>query len=423
MPQLAAMQIPYELMLGWRYTRAGRATRRNGFISFISGVSMLGIALGVAALIIVLSVMNGFQKEVRDRMLGVISHIEVFAPNGAALADPQKTLDEIRANPNVTGAATFIAAQALLARGQDMKGTLVRGIDPALEGQVTDLAVTSAPTLAKLVPGNFGVVLGGELARAMGVREGDTVTLIAPSGQVTPAGVVPRLKQMTVVGTFDSGHFEYDLALVMMHQIDAAKIFRLEGPTGIRIKLKNLDQARDVAVELSKTLSGNLLIRDWTRQNKTWFSAVQLEKRMMFIILTLIVAVAAFNLVSTLVMTVTDKRADIANLRTLGASPKSIMGIFVVQGAMVGVIGTLAGLLFGLAVAFNVTELVSWLERLLHASFLPKDIYLISRMPSDPQYSDIMPVAVIALVLAFLATLYPSWRASRVNPAEALRYE
>ena len=423
MPQLAAMQIPYELMLGWRYTRAGRATRRNGFISFISGVSMLGIALGVAALIIVLSVMNGFQKEVRDRMLGVISHIEVFAPNGAALADPQKTLDEIRANPNVTGAATFIAAQALLARGEDMKGTLVRGIDPALEGQVTDLAVTSAPTLAKLVPGNFGVVLGGELARAMGVREGDTITLIAPSGQVTPAGVVPRLKQMTVVGTFDSGHFEYDSALVMMHQDDAAKIFRLEGPTGIRIKLKNLDQARDVAVELSKTLSGNLLIRDWTRQNKTWFSAVQLEKRMMFIILTLIVAVAAFNLVSTLVMTVTDKRADIAILRTLGASPKSIMGIFVVQGAMVGVIGTLAGLLFGLAVAFNVTELVSWLERLLHASFLPKDIYLISRMPSDPQSSDIMPVAVIALVLAFLATLYPSWRASRVNPAEALRYE
>ena len=423
MPQLAAMQIPYELMLGWRYTRAGRATRRNGFISFISGVSMLGIALGVAALIIVLSVMNGFQKEVRDRMLGVISHIEVFAPNGAALADPQKTLDEIRANPNVTGAATFIAAQALLARGEDMKGTLVRGIDPALEGQVTDLAVTSAPTLAKLVPGNFGVVLGGELARAMGVREGDTVTLIAPSGQVTPAGVVPRLKQMTVVGTFDSGHFEYDSALVMMHQIDAAKIFRLEGPTGIRIKLKNLDQARDVAVELSKTLSGNLLIRDWTRQNKTWFSAVQLEKRMMFIILTLIVAVAAFNLVSTLVMTVTDKRADIAILRTLGSSPQSIMGIFMVQGAMVGVIGTLSGLILGLGIALNIDVIVPGLERLLNASFLPKDIYLISRMPSDPQYSDIMPVAVISLVLAFLATIYPSWHASRVNPAEALRYE
>ena len=417
------MQIPYELILGWRYTRAGRATRRNGFISFISGVSMLGIALGVAALIIVLSVMNGFQKEVRDRMLGVISHIEVFAPGGGALADPARTLAEIRANPNVVGAATFIAAQALLARGEDMKGALVRGIDPALEGQVTDLAVTSASALHRLVPGEFGVVLGGELARAMGVREGDTVTLIAPSGQVTPAGVVPRLKTMTVVGTFDSGHYEYDSTLVMMHQDDAAKIFRLEGPTGIRIKLKDLHKAREVAAELANTLSGDLLIRDWTRQNKTWFSAVELEKRMMFIILTLIVAVAAFNLVSTLVMTVTDKRADIAILRTLGASPKSIMGIFMVQGAMVGVIGTLSGLLLGLLVAFNIDVIVPALERLFHASFLPKDIYLISRMPSEPQYNDIMPIVVISLILAFLATIYPSWRASRVNPAEALRYE
>jgi lipoprotein-releasing system permease protein len=367
--------------------------------------------------------MNGFQKEVRDRMLGVISHIEVFAPNAAALTNPQKTLAEIKANKNVTGAAPFIAAQALLARGEDMKGTLVRGIDPALEGQVTDLAASSNMTLAKLVPGEFGVVLGGELARAMGLREGDSVTLIAPSGQVTPAGVVPRLKQMKVVGTFDSGHYEYDSALVMLHQDDAAKIFRLEGPTGIRIKLKDLHQAREVAMALSRSLTGDLLIRDWTRQNKTWFAAVQLEKRMMFIILTLIVAVAAFNLVSTLVMSVTDKRADIAILRTLGASPKSIMGIFVVQGAMVGVMGTLAGLLLGLGIAFNIDVLVPALERLLNASFLPKDIYLISRMPSEPQYADIMPIAVIALILAFLATLYPSWSASRVNPAEALRYE
>ncbi|MBA3593690.1 MAG: lipoprotein-releasing ABC transporter permease subunit [Polaromonas sp.] len=417
------MQIPYELILGWRYTRAGRATRRNGFISFISGVSMLGIALGVAALIIVLSVMNGFQKEVRDRMLGVISHIEVFAPNGAALGNVATTLAEVKQNPNVVGAASFITAQALLARGEDMKGTLVRGINPALEGEVTDLAAASVSTLAKLVPGQFGVVLGGELAQSLGVREGDNVTLIAPSGQVTPAGVVPRLKQMTVVGTFDSGHFEYDSALVMLHQDDAAKIFRLEGPTGVRVKLKDLHQAREVAAELSRSLSGDLLIRDWTRQNRTWFAAVQLEKRMMFIILTLIVAVAAFNLVSTLVMTVTDKRADIAILRTLGASPKSIMGVFMVQGAMVGVIGTLSGLLLGLGIALNIDVLVPALERALNASFLPKDIYLISRMPSDPQYADIMPIAVIALVLSFLATIYPSWRASRVNPAEALRYE
>ncbi|MES2425180.1 MAG: lipoprotein-releasing ABC transporter permease subunit [Pseudomonadota bacterium] len=418
------MQIPFELNLGWRYTRAGRATRRNGFISFISGVSMLGIALGVAALIIVLSVMNGFQKEVRDRMLGVVAHIEVLAANGAALPDLAGTLAQIKANPQVLGAAPFITAQALMARGEDMRGTIVRGIDPALESEVTDLAVAlKNSALQRLVPGEFGVVLGGELARAMGVRTGDPVTLIAPSGQVTPAGVVPRLKQMTVVGTFDSGHFEYDSALAMIHQDDAARIFRLDGPTGIRVKLRDLHQARAVGAELAKTLPGELIVRDWTRQNKTWFAAVELEKRMMFIILTLIVAVAAFNLVSTLVMSVTDKRADIAILRTLGASPKSIMGIFVVQGAAVGVVGTLAGLLLGLGVAFNIDVLVPALERLFQASFLPQDIYLISRMPSEPQSSDIMPVAIISLVLAFLATIYPSWRASRVNPAEALRYE
>ena len=418
------MQLPYELILGWRYTRAGRATRRNGFISFISGVSMLGIALGVAALIIVLSVMNGFQKEVRDRMLGVVSHIEIFAPNGAALPDVALTLSQVRAHPQVVGAAPFIATQALLARGEDMKGTMVRGIDPAREPEVTDLAIELKNTgLSRLIPGEFGVVLGGELARSMGVRQGDKVTLVAPSGQVTPAGIVPRLKQMTVVGTFDSGHFEYDSALVLMHIEDAARIFRLEGPSGVRVKLRDLHQAREVAADLAKTLTGELLIRDWTRQNRTWFAAVQMEKRMMFIILTLIVAVAAFNLVSTLVMTVTDKRADIAILRTLGASPRSIMGIFVVQGAMVCVIGTFAGLALGLGVAFNIDVIVPALERLFQASFLPKDIYLISRMPSDPQQADIVPITVISLVLAFLATLYPSWRASRVNPAEALRYE
>ena len=418
------MQIPYELILGWRYTRAGRATRRNGFISFISGVSMLGIALGVAALIIVLSVMNGFQKEVRDRMLGVVSHIEIFAPNGAALPDLARTLHEVRSNPQVIGAAPFISTQALLARGEDMKGTVVRGIDPGLEPGVTDLAVALKSTgLNRLIPGEFGVMLGGELARSLGVRQGDQVTLVAPSGQVTPAGVVPRLKQMTVVGTFDSGHFEYDSALVLMHMDDAARIFRLEGPTGVRVKLRDLHQAPEVAAELARSMSGDLLIRDWTRQNRTWFAAVQVEKRMMFIILTLIVAVAAFNLVSTLVMTVTDKRADIAILRTLGASPGSIMGIFVVQGAMVGVLGTFAGLALGLGVAFNIDVIVPALEQLLQANFLPKDIYLISRMPSDPQRSDILPITLISLVLAFVATLYPSWRASRVNPAEALRYE
>ena len=418
------MNLPFELRIGWRYTRAGRSTRRNGFISFISGVSMLGIALGVAALIIVLSVMNGFQREVRDRMLSVVSHIEIYAQDGAALPDAAHTLLQARQNPQVVGAAPFIAAQALLARGEDMRGVLVRGIDPELEPEVTELGnPEQRAALQRLQSGKFGVVLGSELARALGVRVGDPVTLIAPSGQLTPAGVVPRLKQMEVLGTFDSGHFEYDSTLALVHWEDAARIFRLEGPSGVRLKLDDLHQARAVAAELQAAMGLGVYVRDWSQQNRTWFAAVQVEKRMMFIILTLIVAVAAFNLVSMLVMTVTDKRADIAILRTLGASPASIMGIFVVQGAMVGVIGTLSGLLLGLGVALHIDVIVPAIEQALGASFLPKDIYLISRMPSDPQAGDIVPVAIISLLLSFVATIYPSWRASQVNPAEALRYE
>ena len=418
------MNWPFELQIGWRYTRAGRVGRRNGFISFISSVSMLGIALGVAALIIVLSVMNGFQKEVRDRMLSVIAHIEVFEREGNALADWQATATLARQNRQVIGAAPFIASQALIARGDDMRGVLVRGISPADEATVTDLAAQlKDSTLAKLVPGGWGIVLGGELARSLGVREGDKVTIAAAGGQVTPAGVVPRLKQLTVVGSFDAGHFEYDNGLAMIHVDDAAKLFRVEGPTGVQLRLKDLNQAREAAVDLASRLGPQVTVRDWTRTNRNYYSAVQLEKRMMFIILTLIVAVAAFNLVSTLVMTVTDKQADIAILRTLGASPRSIMSIFMVQGAASGVIGTLSGVLLGLAVAFNIDVIVPAIERALSVSFLPSSIYLISRMPSDPQADDIVPIVVISLILSFVATLYPSWRASRVQPAEALRYE
>ncbi|MBA4252637.1 MAG: lipoprotein-releasing system transmembrane subunit LolC [Comamonadaceae bacterium] len=416
------MQLPYELRLGWRYTRAGRSSRRNGFISFISGVSMLGIALGVAALIIVLSVMNGFQTEVRDRMLGVLAHVEVFAPGEQAIPHLDLTLSEVRAHPEVIGAAPFIAAQGLLAWGDTMRGAQIRGIDPVLEPEVTELAAEQQ-ALAQLQPGAFGVVLGAALARNLGVGLGDAVTLIVPSGQLTPAGVMPRMRQLTVAGLFDSGHHEFDSTLAYLHYQDAARLFRLEGPTGVRLKIRDLHQAPEVALQLAATLSGDLFIRDWTRVNRTWFAAVQLEKRMMFIILTLIVAVAAFNLVSTLVMTVTDKRADIAILRTLGASPGSIMATFMVQGALAGLIGTALGLLLGLGVAFNVDTLMAGLERLLGFTLLPPEIYLITTLPSDPRSADIVPIVLIALLLAFLATIYPSWRASRVNPAEALRYE
>ena len=416
--------IPYELVLGWRYTRAGRATRRNGFISFISGVSMLGISLGVAALIIVLSVMNGFKKEVRDRMLGVLSHIEVLAYTSASLIDVPALAQPLAQHPQVLAYAPFVLSQVLMAQGEDMRGAMVRGIDPAQETAVTDAVAQVSPSiLAQLQPDAFAVVLGAELARQLGVKPGEQVTLIAPGGQVTPLGVVPRLKQLRVVGVIDTGHFEYDASLALMHISDAQRIFRLEGPTGLRVKLKDPQLAREVAAELAPVLGVDVMVRDWTRANRTWFAAVQIEKRMMFIILTLIVAVAAFNLVSTLVMTVTDKRADIAILRTLGASPASIMAIFVVQGALVGVIGTLSGLLLGLLVAFNIGSIVPAIEQALGASFLPRDIYLISRMPSDPQWADIGPVVIIALVLALAATLYPSWRASRIDPAEALRYE
>jgi lipoprotein-releasing system permease protein len=305
-----------------------------------------------------------------------------------------------------------------------MRGAMVRGIAPELETQVSDFTrQIPAAVRATLQANSFHVVLGGELAMSLGVRVGDPITLIAPGGQVTPAGVMPRLKQLKVSGIFDSGHYEYDASLALLHIDDAQRIFRLEAPSGVRLKITNSQQAREVADALTMQLGPDVIVRDWTRQNRTWFAAVQVEKRMMFIILTLIVAVAAFNLVTTLVMTVTDKRADIAILRTLGASPQSIMAIFVVQGATVGVLGTVSGLLLGLGVAFNIDVIVPAIEQLLGASFLPRDIYLISRMPSDPQAADIWPVTLISLALAFVATLYPSWRASRVDPAQALRYE
>jgi lipoprotein-releasing system permease protein len=420
---LGPFDAPFEWQIGWRYTRAGRGGRRNGFISFISAISVLGIALGVAALIIVLSVMNGFQKEVRDRMLSVVAHVEVMDASGGALPDWKATAAAAAQDPRVVGAAPFVVAQALVGRGDELRGAVVRGIDPAEEAKVTELARGSAALMAQLKPGEWNIVVGVELARLLGAGVGDKITVVAPGGQTTPAGVVPRLRQFTLAGTFSAGHYEYDSALALIHVDDAARLFRVDGPMGVQLRLADVMDARRAGSELQARLGGEVFVRDWTRINRNWYDAVQIEKRLMGIILTLIVAVAAFNLVSTLVMTVTDKRADIAILRTLGASPRSIMGIFMVQGATAGVIGTLAGCGLGLLVAYNVDVIVPAIERALGVAFLPGSIYLISRMPSEPMASDIVPVLVTSLVLAFVATIYPSWRASRVNPAEALRYE
>ncbi|MEG1832902.1 MAG: lipoprotein-releasing ABC transporter permease subunit [Burkholderiaceae bacterium] len=418
------MKLPYELRIGLRYTRAGkRARRRNGFISFISGISMASIAVGVMALIVVLSVMNGFQKEVRDRMLSVLAHVEVSGANGA-IDDWQAVATAAKQNSAVVAAAPFINSQGLFSSGDVVRGAVVRGVDPVAEPAVSDLAAkVRGGQLTDLQPGEFGVVLGSELARALGVFPGEKVTLISPQGQVTPAGVVPRLKQFTVTGVFESGHYEYDSSMALVHLDDAAKLFRTGGPTGVRLRLADMQKAPAVAQELAQTLPAGLYVRDWSRQNRTWFAAVQVEKRMMGIILFLIVLVGAFGLVSTLVMTVTEKQSDIAILRTLGASPASIMGIFVTQGAIIGVLGVVLGVSAGLGIAFNLDVIVPVIERIVGAQLLPKEIYFISSLPSDPRASDIVPIAVLSLVLSLAATLYPSWRAARTRPAEALRYE
>jgi lipoprotein-releasing system permease protein len=413
--------VRYELLVGLRYTRA---KRRNHFISFISAISMAGIALGVGALIVVLSVMNGFQKELRTRILGVASHVQISGANNQ-LADWQAVAKLASQDPRVVGSAPFVNAQGMLAAGQAVRGSVVRGILPDREEQVAEIGLhMRAGKLDALKPGEFGIVLGSELARALGVLTGDKVALIAPQGLVTPAGVIPRLKQFTVVGVFEIGMFEYDSGLALIHMQDAQKLYQMgDAVSGVRLRLDDLFAARTVARELMKNFPSDLYATDWTRSHANFFRAVEIEKRVMFIILLLIVAVAAFNIVSTLVMLVTDKQADIAILRTLGASPASIVKIFMVQGALIGVIGTLAGVVIGLLVGYNVDTVVPAIEQVLGFKFLAKDIYYISDLPSDVQLGDVATIGIVSLVLSFIATLYPSWRASRVNPAEALRYE
>ncbi|MBI5898081.1 MAG: lipoprotein-releasing ABC transporter permease subunit [Rhodocyclales bacterium] len=415
----------YELLIGLRYTRAQpREGAANRFISFIALISMLGLALGVAALIVVLSVMNGFQKELRERILGVVSHIQVSG-GGGELEDWTRVLQGVARHPRVKAAAPYVQQQGMLSFDGQVRGMMLRGILPEAEDKVANFArYMKAGKLDALRPGEFGMVLGSELARALRVRQGDKITLLAPQGLVTPAAVLPRVKQFRVVGIFEAGMFEFDSGLALVHMEDAQKLYRMdERVSGVRLKVDDLFAAPQIGRELMRYLDGEIWISDWTRSHANFFRAVEIEKRMMFLILLLIVAVAAFNIVSTLVMAVQDKRADIAILRTLGASPRSIMGIFVVQGTLIGVVGLLAGIAGGVALALNIDVVVPALERVLGMQFLAKDVYYISELPSDLHWSDVWTIGSVSFLLTLLATLYPSWRASRTQPAEALRYE
>ena len=393
-------------------------------MSFISGISVASIALGVMALIIVLSVMNGFQKEVRDRMLSVLSHAEVYNLAGS-VGNWQDTLGTIKtAESRIVAGAPFVSGQALLSAGAGVQGAMVRGIDPAAEPSVSDIpSAVRMGSVDNLKAGSFGVILGRDLARQLRVSPGDKVTLIVSKGNVTPAGFVPRMKQMTVMGLVDSGHYEFDSTLCVMNVKDAATLFRTGGATGIRLKLSDMNEAPAVVRSIRQHLPSGWYATDWTMQNRTWFAAVQVEKTMMSIILFLIVLVGAFGLVSTLVMTVTEKQSDIAILRTLGASPGAIMRIFMIQGSIVGFTGVAVGVSLGLLIACNLDVIVPFIEGILGVEFLPKEIYFISSMPSDPRASDIVPIAVLSFAMSLIATLYPSWRAARTRPAEALRYE
>ena len=416
-------KLPYELFIGLRYTRA---KRRNHFISFISLTSMVGIALGVAALIIVLSVMNGFQQELRARILGVASHLQITGVNNV-LSDWQTLAANVEKNPHVEAAAPYIMAQGMLSYGQAVQGAIVRGVLPARMCPPSSATRSScAGRLEDLKPGEFGIVLGVELAQSLGVVLGDKVVVLAPQGQFTPTGVVPRIKQFRVVGLFEIGMYEYDAGLALIHMDDAAKLYRMSDTvSGLRLKLDDLFRAPAVTHTLNTDLQseGRYFISDWTQQHANFFRAVQMEKRVMFLILALIVAVAAFNIVSTLVMAVTDKRADIAIMRTFGASPRSIMKIFIVQGALIGVIGTVSGAIFGVLIALNIETIVPFIEHVFNVQFLSKDVYYISDLPSELLWSDVATITVMSFVLSLLATLYPSWRAAKTNPAEALRYE
>jgi lipoprotein-releasing system permease protein len=412
---------PLEVYVGLRYTRA---KRRNHFISFISLTSMLGIALGVTALITVLSVMNGFERELRERILGMASHATISGTDGT-LVGWSGLIDQAREHPDVVGVAPYVQAEAMLNRGGVVRGALVRGVLPETEPEVSEIdRFMEEGSINSLRPGECNVLLGIGLARALGARVGTKVTLIAPTATVTPAGVLPRLRRFTVTGIFKVDHGQFDSALAVTHVADAGRLFQLgERVSGLRIKLNDMFDAPRISKQLARSFGGRYWVRDWTQHNANFFRALKTEKTVMFVILTLIVAVAAFNIVSTLVMVVTDKESDIAILRTLGTSPASVMVIFMVQGTLIGLIGTLLGMLGGATLASNVETVVPAIESVFGMKFLPPDIYYISEVPSDMRWPDVLLISGVAFIMSMLATIYPAWRASRTQPAEALRYE
>ncbi|GBE09421.1 MAG TPA: lipoprotein-releasing ABC transporter permease subunit [Gammaproteobacteria bacterium] len=412
---------PLELFIGLSYTRA---KRRTEFISFISLASMLGTALGVAALITVLSVMNGFGEELRSRILSVAAHVTVTG-FGGELTDWQSVQRQVVTDKGVVGSAPYVLAQGLLTQKGKSSGVMVRGILPAEESTVSSLGENmKGGKIEQLAAGKYRIILGQELAWSLGVWVGDKVTLMAPQVSVTAAGILPRMKRFVVAGVFEAGMYEYDSGLVLIHMADAQKLYRLgKNVTGLRLKLDDIDAAPLFSQELDKQLGARYRIKNWTQEHVSFFRALKIERNVMFVILMLIVAVAAFNLVSTLVMVVTDKQADIAILRTLGMSPANIMSVFIYQGMIIGLIGTLLGLLGGIVLAMNVSAIVSAIEGFFQVQFMPPDLYYISSFPSRLDWNDVATIGVLSFVLSVLATLYPAWRASRTLPAEALRYE